>query len=99
MPRRPPPHRSTSVLSPSSWPSPCVRIVGSIAQAFFDQPVLNEPGDLIAVLVHHHHVRVALDARVGQVDEIKAAARGLEGFRISDAVLPDVLPARMLLGI
>src|ERR1043166_561881 len=68
MPRRPAPHRSKSVSSRS----PCVRILGSVAQAFFNTPTLNEPSDLVAVLVHHHHVRVALDADVGQVDETAA---------------------------
>src|SRR3982751_961498 len=47
------------------------KFFGSVAQAFFHQPVLNERSDLVAVLVHHHHVRVALDARIRQVDQIE----------------------------
>ena len=38
-------------------------------EALADQPLVDQFGDLVAVLVHHHHVRVALDADVGQVEK------------------------------
>jgi hypothetical protein len=44
-------------------------------------------------------VRVALDADVRQVDKLEAAARGLERLAVGDAVLADVLPARVVLGV
>ena len=41
------------------------------------EPFLDQGGDLGIVLVHHHHVRIALDAGLRQVDDIDAAAGGL----------------------
>src|SRR5690349_17042409 len=70
-----------------------------VAQPLAHEPLLDQLRDLIAVLVHHHHVRISLDADIGQIDQIEAAARGLERLAIVDAVLPDVLPARMVLGV
>src|SRR6185436_2549141 len=42
----------------------CIFRSPSVAQTFFDQPALDELGDLVAVLVHHHHVRIALEPRI-----------------------------------
>ena len=39
-------------------------------QPLADQPFLNDLGDLQIVLVLHHHVAVALDADLGEVDPI-----------------------------
>src|SRR3954452_17445493 len=71
----------------------------SVAQTLLDQPALNELGDLVAVLVHHHHVRVALDADVGQVDEIDAATARLQRIGVFDNAAADFRPARMILRV
>ena len=37
------------------------------AQALFHQPIVDEPCDLVVVVVHHQHVGVALDAHFRQI--------------------------------
>src|SRR5258706_7118 len=43
-------------------------------QSLLADPVLDRAGDLIGVAVHHHHVGVALDPGLRQVDPIDLAA-------------------------
>src|SRR5687767_2411441 len=59
------------------------------------QPILDETGDLVAVLVHHDHVRVAADADLRQVDDLIAAACAAHLLEEFDAVSPDRRPARI----
>src|SRR5215472_4315765 len=71
----------------------------SFRQSLADEPFLDETDDLIAVPIHHHHVGVALDAPVRQVDNIDAAARGFENRGVINAALPYLRPPRMVFGI
>src|SRR5215510_12464152 len=98
--------RMMSSLSeaPIVAPSPRRRGEGAITtalvrQSFAGEPLLDQIGDLITVPVHHHHVGVALDADVGQIDHIDAAAGSLEHARIIDTALANLRPARMILGV
>src|SRR5215831_17455089 len=50
-------------------------------QALVDQPAFNDVGDRAVVLVHHQHVRIALDADFRQVDDVDLAAGGAHGRR------------------
>ena len=71
----------------------------SIDKPFADQPFLDHLGDLVAILVHHHHVGVALDADVREVDQVDAAAGLPDRVGVVDDILADAAPARMLLGV
>src|SRR5262245_48542056 len=71
----------------------------SLSQSLANEPFLNEIGDLTAVLVHHDDVRIALEARVRQIDDIDAAARRFESRRVIDAALTDLRPAGMVFGV
>ena len=48
-----------------------------IDQPLAHEPILDEIGDRVIVLVHHQHVRIALDAGIRQIDDVDAAARSL----------------------
>ena len=67
----------------SRMPSEALAKEGSIDQPLAREPLLNERGDLVAVAVHHDHVAVAADAGVRQIDDVDAAAGGLEHARHS----------------
>jgi hypothetical protein len=45
-------------------------------QALAREPGLDQLGDLDVVLVHHDHVRIAVDAGLGQIDGIDASEIG-----------------------
>ena len=66
-------------------------------QAFACEPLLDQGGDFEVVLVHHQHVRIALDAGLGQLDHVDLAA-GRGDFRGEvEAVLVHFRPARIAL--
>src|SRR5215510_5012956 len=94
-----PPYRGICYCALSRKRREGTAITALVSQAFGCEPLLDQVGDLIAVLVHHHHVGIALDADVGQIDHIDAAAGRLEHARIVDATLADLRPARMTFGI
>src|SRR6266545_3286891 len=71
----------------------------SFHQSLADEPFLDQLGNLIAVLVHHDYVRIALEACIRQVDDIDAAARGFENRGIVDAALADLRPPGMVFGV
>src|SRR5690242_19010646 len=52
----------------------CPRADSLLRQALALEPFLDQGRDLGIVLVHHHLVRIALDAELRQVDDIDAAA-------------------------
>src|SRR5947209_12515084 len=78
-----------------------MRIVSllSLGESLAHQPILNYLGDLIAVPVLHHHVRIALDADVWQVDPVRGAACGFDGIAISHVGLLERRPARVLIDV
>src|SRR5262249_36154760 len=71
----------------------------SLAQSLPPQPLLNPLGTLCVVPVHHQHVRIAMHAAVGKIDDVDAAAGGFEHAGILDAARADLRPARMILGV
>src|SRR4051794_4989300 len=70
-----------------------------LRQAFALEPFLDQGRDLEIVLVHHHHMRIALDACLREIDDVDAAAGRLDGVRKGDAVGADLGPARIALDI
>jgi hypothetical protein len=58
--------------------------LGGSQSSLRQQPCAYKPGDLVAVLVDHHHVQIALDTQVGQIDKVDAAARALQCVRVFD---------------
>src|SRR5712671_3555389 len=71
----------------------------SLDQAPPHQPFLNDLGDLRVVLVLHHHVRIALDADVGQVDHVDGSTTRAHGGGIFEIDLLERRPARMLVDV
>src|SRR6516162_3137886 len=64
------------MLSPFSFRNRNSVAARSLDQAFPDHPCLDDIGDLGIVLVLHQHMRISLDADVGQVDHVDGAAAG-----------------------
>src|SRR5262252_10056424 len=52
-------------------------------QPLVGHPALDELGDLVRVLVHHHHVAVALDPELGQLPPVGDAAVRAERLRVA----------------
>src|SRR5688572_24797674 len=65
-----------------------------LIEALLLQPALDHAGDLIAVAVHHDHVRVAAEADLGQVDDLVAATRLAHALEKLDAGGADLRPSR-----
>src|SRR6476469_1201999 len=63
-------------------------------QALFGEPFCYHVGDLAVVAVHHHHVRIALDADLRQLDHIRLAASGSDRVEIGEDVLAVGDPTR-----
>jgi hypothetical protein len=51
-------------------------LVRSIHQALLAQPITDQPGDIVGIPIHHHHVRVALDAHCRESEDIGLDAGG-----------------------
>ena len=71
----------------------------SLDQALADHPSLDDVGDLGIVLVLHHHVRVALDTDVGEVDHVDGSPTGAYRLGIGKIGFLVRRPARMLVDI
>src|SRR5215210_9538495 len=76
-----------------------MEVLLSINEPFRDQPLLNHLGDLGVILVLHHHVRVALDADLREIDPVDPAACRLDGIGIFGVDLLERGPARMLVNV
>ena len=57
------------------------------------EPFLDQVGDLAVVLVHHHHVGIALDADLGQVNHIDFSSGRTDRVGIIEADLAHFWPA------
>src|SRR5262249_55375070 len=77
----------------------CDRRTRSLGQALPDHPCLDDVGDLGIVLVLHQHVRISLDADVGEVDHVDGAAAGAYRGGIFEIDLLVRRPAGMLVDI
>src|SRR5215467_13236443 len=52
-------------------------------QPLVGHPALDELGNLVRVLVHHHHVAVALDPELGQLPPVGHATVGAQGLGVA----------------
>ena len=63
---------------PRRCPKSRSSLAASVHQPFALHPVLDQVGDLVGVRVHHHHVRVAGDPDLRQLDPFDVAPARLE---------------------
>src|SRR5215510_5571083 len=84
-------------FSPCSFPQPsALSPLPSLVKPLLLQPSLDHTRDLIAVAVHHHHVRVAADADLRQIDHVIAPACAPHALEKVDSVGSDLGPPRIL---
>src|SRR3569832_1238721 len=58
------------------------------------EPIVNEAGDLRIVAVHHHHVGIAANTDLRQIDHVGTASGVAHGGGEIHAELPHARPAR-----
>src|SRR5918995_1633099 len=71
-------------------------VFSSLCEIPLSQPVLDESSNIIGVLVHHHHVRVAVDSDSREVDDVHLATALPHELVKIEAVLAYGGPARVL---
>ena len=71
-----------------------------LIQAFGHKPVLDHLRYRVGILVHHHHVGVAFEAAVGEVDDVDGGVAGGAGFVVVGVYdLPVLGPAASMSGL
>src|SRR5262249_7623754 len=77
------PGRLSAIMSPSGHQNRKLARLLFERRDRFVQPLDDHLCDRVAVLFHHHHVAVALDAAVGELDELDRHARLAQIFDIA----------------